>query len=381
MGGLQKYNAVTDQFIRVNEVPPNFIYRIQQDHNGTIWVGTIDNGVYYFNEKTKEHGDLRYDSHNKNSIGSNFILDIFEDNEKNLWFGSEGGGLCKYNPASNIFKRYNSKTGFPSNTVLRILQDDKKKFWITTTRGLVYLDPLTDLIKVYTKANGLLNDQFNYNSGFKDSSGKMYFGSVKGMISFEPNTFSENNFVPPVYITGIQVNNKEPVINEKNSPLKKSIFYTNNISLKYNQSSFSIDFAALSYTAPEMTRYMYKMEGLDKNWTYLSTNRKVYFTNLAPGKYVFKVKAANSSDAWNKQITTFTINIAPPFWQSASAYLLYIVISAVIIYLLVSNYHKRLAEKNKRKIELMEHEKEKEIYQAKIEFFTNVAHEIRTPLT
>ena len=111
-------------------MPPNFIYRIQQDANGTIWVGTIDNGLYYFNEKTKVHGNLRYDSHNKNSIGTNFILDIFDDSNNNLWIGTEGGGLCKYTPASNTFKRYNSKIGFPSNTVLRILQDNKKKLWI-----------------------------------------------------------------------------------------------------------------------------------------------------------------------------------------------------------------------------------------------------------
>ena len=235
-------------------------------------------------------------------------------------------------------------------------------------------------LKIYTKANGLLTDQFNYNSGFKDSTGTMYFGSVKGMISFNPNTFGENHFTAPVYITQIEVNNKPLIENAADSILKTSILFTNSIDLKYNQSSLSIDFAALSFTSPEMTDYVYKMEGLDESWTYISANRKIYYTNLSPGNYTFKVKAGNNGK-WVGKTTILHIYISPPFWLSTAAFLLYILIFAAITYFIVSNYLNRMAEKNKRKIELVHHEKEKEIYEAKIEFFTNVAHEIRTPLT
>jgi signal transduction histidine kinase len=209
----------------------------------------------------------------------------------------------------------------------------------------------------------------------------MYFGSVKGMISFNPDDFTQSNFKPPIYFTGFQVNNNEVTIRTHGSPLSQSVVNTQTITLCHAQSSFSIDFAALSYTAPEMTEYAYMMEGLDKGWTKLASNRKVYFTDLAAGTYRFMVKAANSSGYWNSGETALEIRILPPWWASTWAYLLYTAAIIFIAWYLIHNYHLRIEEKNRRRIELLEHEKEKELYQAKIEFFTNVAHEIRTPLT
>ncbi len=209
----------------------------------------------------------------------------------------------------------------------------------------------------------------------------MYFGSVKGLISFNPDEFTQNRFMPPVYITGFQVNNKELGINEQGSSFPILCYKQTALHYPHTASTFSIDFAALSYTAPERTEYMYKMEGLDKDWTYLKANRKVYFTGLASGTYRFIVKAANSTGQWNSQPAQLQIRILPPFWASSWAYLLYALLLTGIILYIIRNYHRRTEEKNKRKIELLEHEKEKELYQAKIEFFTNVAHEIKTPLT
>ena len=160
----------------------------------------------------------------------------------------------------------------------------------------------------------------------------MYFGSVKGLISFNPDEFLKDNFVPPVYITGFQIFNKELLIAKNGSPLTKSIINTDKIVLNYNQSTFSIDFASLSYTAPEMSEYSYQMEGLDKEWIYLKTNRKVYFTELSPGTYLFKVKATNSSGIWNKQETRLVIQILPPWWASSWAYLGYALAGLLIIY-------------------------------------------------
>ncbi len=210
--------------------------------------------------------------------------------------------------------------------------------------------------------------------------GNIYFGSVKGLISFNPATFSDDTVIPAVYITGFQVHAKELPI-QSHSPLQQSIIVTSSLSLTYEQSSFSIDFAALHFTAPEMTEYAYKMEGLDEEWTYLKTNRKAYFTNLAAGNYVFKVKAANSSGIWSSKETTLAIKILPPFWATSWAYAFYIMAAAALLYFLVRQYHKRIEEKNRQKIELLHYEKEKEIYETKLQFFTNIAHEIRTPLT
>jgi signal transduction histidine kinase len=376
---LFKYNKVNDDFVPV----PGFDFQTQnilEDENGLLWVCTLGNGVYTLDQRTGKIENFRNDPQNANSLSNNMVNGQYMDGLKNLWFATEGG-LCKYNPQTKIFKNYTIKNGFPSNFLFKILEDKRKNLWISTTKGLVCFNPLTEKIKIFTTANGLLNDQFNWNSAYKDSTGQMYFGSVKGMINFIPEKFTINNITPPVYITGIQVYNKEIPIGENHSPLKKSITYTNKITLPHNQSTLSIDFAALSYASPEMNEYSYKMEGLDKDWTLLKANRKVYFTELPPGLYTFKVKASNSSGVWNQKETSLQIEILPSFWKSKWAYLLYVVCGFALLSVLIHNYHKRVDERNKRKMELLDHQKEKELYQHKIDFFTNVAHEIRTPLT
>ncbi len=380
--GMYRYNSNEDNFSQIKQVPEfSFVHSIIQDHNSNLWISTFASGLFFYNPKNNYIKNFRFDPKNKKSLGSNTVTSVFEDNDKRIWVTTEGGGLCLLNQRDSTFTVYTTKQGFPSNTLFKILEDEKKNLWITTTRGLVCYNPVSSSIKIYTKANGLLNDQFNYNSAFKDSSGEMYFGSVKGLIRFKPDSFIQNNFIPPVYITGFQVNNNELVAGEKKSPLKQSILLTKKIKLSHDQSSFSIDFAALSYTAPETVKYAYKMKGLDKNWTYLKTNRKVYFTNLAPGNYTFEVKATTGNGAFTKNEQQVAIEILPPFWATAWAYLFYLITTGLIIFWLLRMYHNWQVEKHRRKIELIEHEKEKEIYQAKIEFFTNVAHEIRTPLT
>ena len=379
--GLFSYNEGTDDFTYIPYLSAHFVHSITEDHNGTIWVGTVGQGLFYFNPKTKQSGNYQFDPKDKNSLGSNNVDAVYEDSKHTLWLATEGGGLCQLLPDHKTFKRITNKNGLPSNTVYKIIEDNDQNLWITTSKGLVFMERNTNHLKIFSKANGLLNDQFNYNSAFKDKDGMLYFGSVKGLIKVDPTKFIKSTFVPPVYITGFQINNEEVGLNNRKSPLKKSINFTDTIRLNYDQSTFSIDFASLSYTAPEMTEYAFKMVNLEGNWTYLKSNRKAYFTDLSPGKYVFKVRAANFSGIWAGKEKQLVIQITPPFWANYWAYLLYFLLLLFSIYLSISTYHNRHKAKNQRKLELFEHEKEKEIYHAKIEFFTNVAHEIRTPLT
>ena len=380
--GLYYLDSASGNFNNQKEIPGNcFVHALQQDGRGNLWVATLGNGLFYYNIFTGKTGNFTYRASEKNCLGSNTVTGLFIDSRQNLWCATEGGGLCKFNYNDSTFTKYDVKDGLPGNTVFKVLEDGRHQLWFTTSKGLVCFAPETKNIKVFTTANGLLSDQFNYNSGYRDSDGTMYFGSAKGLISFNPETFTQSTFLPPVYITGFLVNNKELPINVKGSPLQQAISFTKNITLTYDQASFNIEFAALSFTAPEMTLYKYKMEGLEKDWTTLTTNRKVYFTGLAPGYYTFKVKAANSSGIWNDKETVLHIKISPPFWASWWAYCFYMCGTILIIYLLVKSYHQRVQEKIKQDVKLFELEKEKEISQAKIEFFTNVAHEIKTPLT
>ncbi|RFZ84826.1 histidine kinase [Mucilaginibacter terrenus] len=378
--GLYQYYPATHKFRVITNIPTTAFYTsIMEDSAGNIWVGSYREGLFYYNSKIRKSQHYIYNVNDSHSISSNKVNRIFEDSSGEIWVATENG-LCKYDKTRKNFLSISIQNGLPSNVIYTMLEDDERNLWISTSKGLVKRDSHTGNLKTYTKADGLLSDQFNYNSGYKDSIGNLYFGCVKGMIKFNPANFVTNTYKPPVYITGFQVNNQEIEI-KKGSPLSRSVSFTDTVELQYNQSSFSIDFAALSYTSPQTAGYAYKMAGLDKDWVYLSTNRKVYFTRLSTGTYHFKVKATNSSGLWSQYNASLTIIIDPPYWASIYAWLIYGVLIASGIYILVRNYHRAVNEKNRRKIDLLENEKEKELYHAKITFFTHIAHEIRTPLT
>jgi ligand-binding sensor domain-containing protein len=368
-GSLYKFNAVQKGFDLVTEVGQNvFVAALLEDHEKTIWAGSHGSGIFFFNPFTKKQGYFHSEAGNTTSLTNNTVNAIFEDSKQNLWIATEGGGLVKLDKARKNFTAYTIKNGLPSNFIFKVLEDDVHNLWVTTSRGLVNFNPVTLVCTVYTKDNGLLNDQFNYNSGYKDDKGNFYFGSVKGMIAFRPDELLKTNKEPPVYITAFQVQNKELDVQTDSAYLKKSILFTEEIILPHNKSSFSIDFAALTYSSPEMTAYSYFMKGLDKEWTQIKPNRKIYFTNLSPGSYTFKLKAATGGN-WGVE-KQLTIKILSPWWATVWAYLLYACLAAGIAYYLLRSYHI-----------IIEDKKEKEIYEAKIDFFTNLAHEIRTPLT
>lgn len=376
--GMFVYNRVNDNFSPI----PFFntqIQAIHEDEKGTLWASTYGNGIYYYNPVTKDSGNFRYAADNPNTLANNYVNGLFEDSKKNYWFCTEGG-LSHYETATKKFTRYNSNS-LLDNQTFRVLEDNSGQLWISTSKGLVCFNTTTGSTKLYNTANGLLSDQFNYNSAFKAKDGRLYFGTVKGMISFNPETFLKNEFIPPVFITNIQVNNKAIGIHKEGSPLQQSPVYTDQITLPYDQSTLSLDVASLSYSIPEMNGYTYKMEGLDKEWTQMKNNRRIYYTKLPPGEYTFKIKGSGSGEVWNEKERTLKIKILPPIWASPWAYLLYTILGLAIAFVIFRYYHIALNEKNKRKIEIIEIEKEREIYNAKIEFFTNIAHEIRTPLT
>ncbi|MGF7230150.1 ligand-binding sensor domain-containing protein [Arachidicoccus sp.] len=374
--GLYTFNLKTGTFKNANKALSNFfIHALLEDNRQNLWIGTMGNGLYQLSLKTHQLKNLRSYFAADHGAGINWITTIFNDDFNNIWIGTEGSGLFKYNKTKKLFENYSTNTQFPGSTIYKILEDAKHSFWITTSKGLVHFNPLTrKIIKIYTTANGLLSDQFNYSSAYKDSCGRMYFGSVKGMISFNPEHVDSSDFTAPIFISSLNADNKNINFSiEKNEiPL---------VELTHEQSSFSIKFAALSYMAPKMTRYRYRMEGIDKNWVYLQSNQAVAYTMLRAGNYNFNVQAANQNGHWEGKIAQIKIKILPPYWQSKTAYFLYFIVVLAILCFIIRSYHLMMIEKGRRHIEEIEHEKDKEIYKSKIDFFTNVAHEIRTPLT
>ena len=379
--GLFEYDRLSRTLIPIKYVPWNsYVYTIAEDHTGTIWTGSLVNGVFYYNPKTGQYGNINFSNLKDTTRNSYIVQGIYEDREKFIWLATEGGGLFKIDSNRRLIKRYTTQTGLPTNNLYRILEDTKGQLWISSLKGLICFNPRTEKIHTYTKSNGLITDQFNYNSAYKAPDGKMYFGSVKGMIAFRPELLGKNQTAPPLYITGLFVGGDTP---DPQSPagLHKSVLFADSLTLKHQQTTFSIEFAALDFASANAVRYRYKMEGMDKTWTYLTENRKAYFTDLPAGTYRFVVQAESNLGYWSSAPKAITITVLPPFWKSTPARIFYVLMLAGLVLLALFLHARNLKKKNQHQLQLFELEKEKEVYHAKIDFFTNVAHEIQTPLT
>ncbi|WP_300702466.1 hybrid sensor histidine kinase/response regulator transcription factor [Bacteroides sp.] len=379
--GLMRYNKSTDTFEQLPELCGTFIYDIKEDTGGNIWLATYVSGVFRYDVSTKKWKNYLHDDKDEKSLSYNKVLSVFEDSHRNIWLTTQGGGFCLFHPETENFTRYDTSKGLPNDVVYQIVEDDDGLFWLTTNSGLVRFDPASGATKVYTTANGLLSDQFNYRSSFKGKDGTIYFGSIDGFVAFNPHTFSENKYVPSAVITDFLLFNKEMHVGDENSPLAKNIIFSEKLLLHANQNSFSFRLAALGYQAPKMNKLMYKLEGFDEEWLLVGESPLVTYSNLHYGDYVFRVKASNSDGIWNERETILKIRILPPFYLSVWAYIIYILLSIGIIVYLYLYLKSRNVKKQQRQMEKFEQEKEREIYNAKFDFFTNVAHEVRTPLT
>lgn len=376
--GVYSYRADKESFTLVKGLPPHlYVSTIIEDDQGMLWIGTIGDGAFCYNPRTETNFNYRHNPTLVNSLSSDMVCGIYQDSNKDYWFATENGGLNRLSHTRESFDHLSTENGLPSNLVLTTLEDGQKNLWITTSRGLARLNLVNKKISSFTKEHGLLTNQFNYNSAFKDGN-TLYFGTVAGLISFKPEEIKTGTVALPVYITSFQIGNQELSIDK--TILKKSIITTDSIELRYDQSTFSIGFAALSYISPQVVQYAYKLDGLDRAWNYLNSNRRVYYTELSPGTYKFRVRSIDITGKGTLE-KVVVITILQPYWLSAWAWILYAVLAAALIYWGFTSYHRRIKLKSRKKLEQLELAKEKEVYHAKIEFFTNVAHEIRTPLT
>lgn len=359
----------------------SYIHDIAEDPEGYIWVATMGNGVFKYNLDTGKTDHFKHDPSDSTSLSSNSVGDITIDSSGKVWFSTDRGGICCYNRDTHNFTSFSIKDGLPDDVAYKILEDKNHNLWFGTNNGLVKLNPQTKDIHVFKQSDGLPGNQFNYKSALASNSGLFYFGGLNGLVSFDPYEYKTNTIVPPVYITKLTVFNKEINVNSAGSPLEKSIIHTQDITLKHDQSNLRFDFVALSYTAPDANKYAYKMEGIDSDWVYTNENHSISYAKLPPGKYTFKVKGSNNDGMWNNDPAYINIEILPPWWQSTAAYFIYFCLFLCAVSYWFYWYNKKQDKRNKEKQRVFEAEKEKELYSSKVEFFTNIAHEIRTPVT
>lgn len=376
--GICCYNPEQKNFTRMGSFAGR-ISAIIEDYHGKIWIGTSISGLYSYNIKTGKATAYQR-SDNPNSITKNVITTLAIDNRKRLWVGTYGQGLCRYNEDSDNFTRYDHLE-LPNKIITSIIPKGDL-LWISTNKGLAVYNPDTEYLKTYSKSNGLYNEQFTPRSGVESSDGKLFLGSTGGFCYFFPQDLRENTYNPPVVLTNMTIFGKEIQANIPDSPIQRSIGYTDEIILEYNQSMIGFDFAALSYIAPKENNYQYMLEGLDSGWQFTKgINNHLSYANLPAGEYVLRIKGTNSDKIWSSNEIQLKIKVLPPFLQSQLAYIIYAIMLLIILLLTVWYYIKRTEKRQKARMKRLNDEKEKELYNAKIDFFTNIAHEIRTPLS
>jgi signal transduction histidine kinase/ligand-binding sensor domain-containing protein/DNA-binding NarL/FixJ family response regulator len=359
----------------------DLIRNLRIDSGNNLWVATTF-GLNRLKNSSLEKGLFNFetfyhDPTDQGSISYNDIVHIFEDSEHNFWFGTLGGGVefLDHNKIDRkTFIHFSKFNGLSNNEVFGIVEDKLGHIWFSTENGLSRLDPKTQSFENFNKSNGLSSNEFSENTCLVTKRGKLIFGSSKGIEIVEPEKIIAQKYPLKVTFTNFQLFNKDANISSQGSPLTKAIAFTDKINLKYNQSSFSFEFSALNYLDKSKTQYAYFLENFDKGWNYVGTERKATYTNLKPGEYVFRVKAALWDGKWDNEETTIHVKISPPWWATTMAFIIYLVLFLAGS-LFVSRIVLRINTfRNELKVE-------KAVNEVKLQFFTNVSHEIRTPLT
>ncbi len=393
-GGLCLFDRNTKTFTKYDHpaqraLSSAYVPAIFEDSRGNMWFGTA-NGVDVL---MKTSGDIVHhetEKNNSKSIGSNDILGILEDSEGRIWIGTRNG-LSVWERKSNTFINYTEKQGLAHNAILSMVEDEDGRLWLGTPNGLSYATISSDKngLKVsfsnYSEIDGLQGKQFNEDAALRTRNGELIFGGANGFNIFRPRDLDKNRIVPRLALTDFQLFNRSIIPAQRAEDkftLAASITTNPPIVLRASDNVFSIEFAALSFIQPSKNQYKYKLEGFNEDWLVTDAgNRKVTFTNLDAGNYVFRVIGSNNDGLWNANGIALQIKVLPPFWKSPAAYVLYV----LGIVLLLLAIRRLIQERERMKFAIRQTSEEakrsRELDILKTKFFTNVSHELRTPLS
>ena len=368
----------------------NDFYKDQQD---IFWVST-DNGLLkatISNQgKTVDYEQYINNPNDIKSINNNVVAAVIDDPtspDEILWIATKGGGLNKMNKRTGTFEHFTTEDGLPDNVVYAILPDNEGYLWLSTNRGLSKYNPKNNTFINFKKSDGLQDDEFNTGAYSKhEQTGDLFFGGINGITAFYPKDIKLSNYVPNVYIVGLKIHQETVEVGKKlkgngKNPLQKPIEFTQKLKLAWHQNHIELEFAALDYMLSNKNLYQYQLVGVDKNWVQAGNNRIANYANLAPGTYTFQVKGSNSSGLWSETVTTLEIVIYPPWWRTKLAYIFYTLLILSLLYTIYRFQINRIRLKSDLIFKEKEAMRLAELDTIKTNFFSNITHEFRTPLT
>ena len=383
MEGLNFYNRLANHFERIGKTDA-MVIDIDEDWEGRLWVSTEGGGLWQYNPTAKKFRQYRHKDGDDYSLPDDQVNNVMVDESGRLWIGTQNG-LCHYDTEHDRFEHIRLEV--PSRNVMGIIEDNGA-LWLSTERGIVRYEPGADTgtdnmqrpqTQRFTRHDGLVSEQFQPGAGLKASDGRIYFGSTNGFNTFYPYQIKVNSVMPPVYITSLSIMNREEHTAEG---LPLDLSQTKELILGYGDARMvAFSFASLSYCSPEKNQYAYMLEGFDRDWNYVGNQNRATYTNLPAGTYLFRVKATNNDGLWSTNEATLKIVVHPPFWWSWYAKLFYLLLIGLIIWYYVHTRLKRAEHRHQLEMQRLNEEKEKEVREARLNFFTMIAHEIRTPVS
>ncbi|MBI3511807.1 MAG: SpoIIE family protein phosphatase [Bacteroidetes bacterium] len=290
----------------------NNVYRIFRDSRGTIWFGSLGGYLSAYDGKAF----TKYDE--SSGIVHRFILTINEDKDHNIWFGAYGGGIYEFD--GRTFKNYTMKNGMSTDSPYAIICDNDNNIWVGNSRGLDRFVRKDSSFIHYGKSEGFLGVEVNPNAASLGKDGALWFGTIMGAVKFDPKEDRKNETEPLTFINGLKI-------------FMRDADFPQDGKFSYDQNHITFQFVGISLTNPEKVKYQYKLEGFDKDWSPLPTHyNEAVYSNLPPGEYSFLVKACNNDGKWNAAPVVYKFFIRPPFWQTATFYVIMILFVLFCIY-------------------------------------------------
>ena len=365
--------------------------QLTEGGNGEMWMASNTHGVVRIQGSGHSLNGYTLSAYSvvNGKLNSNYADCIYKDIEGRIWVGTGGSGLSLYDAVEDRFLPVHKLWNLPGDAVTSIQSDKKGDLWLGTNAGLLKLTVPKDLqnvtYRLYTTSDGLQDNLFNRGASCEAPDGELFFGGHRGYNSFYPDEQDEQVFSSPVVITNIKVFNQSwtSLSDEERAEISDlSPGFTDEIVLDYKQNNFSFEFSAMEYANPERNQYAYRLDGFDVGWQYTDASKRfAYYNNLMPGTYTFHVKSSNSNGIWDENVQTVKVTILPPPWKTWWAYTLYILVFIGISCYIFRIVRNRIRLRNALHLREMEQAKAEEINHAKLQFFTNITHELLTPLT